>query len=130
MKIGTLAKAVGCHVETVRYYEKKGLLPASTKAANNYGEYSETHLKFLRLIRHAKSLGFSQPQIRELVHLATNKEDACNKVQQLTLKNLDAISSKMSDLQKMQKALRLMSEACEKNLHRDCPVLEHLISET
>jgi len=129
MKIGALSKAVGCHVETVRYYEKEGLLPPATRAANGYGEYSDTHLKLLRLIRHAKGLGFSQTQMRELVRLTRKQDSACDEVHQLTLAQLSVIAEKLRALRKMQKALKELSSACERNQHVDCPVLEHLVGD-
>lgn len=127
MKIGYLAKAIGCHVETVRYYEKEGLIPPAIKMANGYGDYSETHLKLLRLIRHAKSLGFSQQSVRELVELATNEGGACAEVHQLTNKQLDVVRHRLAGLRKMQKNLERLSTACEQNEQENCPVLEQLI---
>lgn len=128
MRIGVLAKSVGCHVETVRYYEKEGLLPPALKAPNGYGLYSEIHLKVLRLIRHAKGLGFSQPQIRELVRLATNKDNPCDNVYRLTEAQLTIIDAKLRELQHMRNALKRLSAACRKNEDGDCPVLEYLVS--
>jgi len=126
MKIGTLAKAVGCHVETVRYYEKEGLLPPARRFANGYGEFTDTHLQLLRLIRHAKGLGFSQPQIRELVRLTIAKDNACEEVHRITLAQLDVVGEKLRSLRKIQNVLRKLSVACEQNEHADCPVLEQL----
>ena len=94
MKIGALAKSAGCHVETVRYYEKEGLLPPSAKLANGYSEYADLHLKLLLLIRHAKDFGFTQKQIRELVQLATSQNSPCEEVHQLTLAQLEVIEAK------------------------------------
>jgi DNA-binding transcriptional MerR regulator len=128
MRIGTLAKSVGCHVETVRYYEKEGLIPPAKKAANGYGMYSESHLKVLRLIRNAKDLGFSQIQIRELSHLALLQNRACNEVYQLTKTQLVTIDQKLEDLKVMRKTLKSLSVTCEQNSNDNCPVLERLAS--
>ncbi len=129
MKIGRLAKAVNCHVETVRYYEKEGQLPSSEKSANGYGEYSDVHLNLLRLIRHSKDLGFPQKQVRELVRLAISHDASCNEVHQLTLTQLEFIKEKLKGLRKMQKDLSLLSKACEQNKHQDCPVLNLLVQD-
>ena len=126
MKISKLANAVGCHVETVRYYEKIGLLPPSAKSSNGYGEYSDDHLKLLRLIRHSKDLGFSQKQIRELVQLATSQDSLCEEVHHLTLAQLDFVKSKLKMLKNIQKELTTLSKACKQNKLHDCPVLDHL----
>lgn len=127
MKIGALAKAVGCHVETVRYYEKAGLLPPVPRAANGYSEFSDVHLQLLRLIRHAKELGFSRPQVRELVQLARTEGSACDDVHQITLAQLDVVAEKLRGLRRLQSALKKLSIACEKNMLADCPVLEQLV---
>jgi DNA-binding transcriptional MerR regulator len=105
MRIGTLAKSVDCHVETVRYYEKEGLIPPAKKAPNGYGMYCDSHLKVLRLIRNAKNLGFSQVQIRELSQLALLQNRACNEVYQLTKIQLITIDQKLKDLKMMKKAI-------------------------
>jgi DNA-binding transcriptional MerR regulator len=128
MQIGTLAKSVDCHVETVRYYEKEGLIPPAVKAPNGYGIYSEIHLKVLRLIRNAKSLGFSQTQIRELSHLALLQNHSCNEVYQLTKTQLATIDQKLEDLKLMRKTLKSLSITCEQNSNDDCPMLERLAS--
>ncbi len=127
MKIGKLAKTVDCHVETVRYYEKQGLLPPAKKSANGYGNYSENHLRLLRLIRHAKGLGFSQTQVRQLVQLASGREGACDDVHELTLEQLHVVDSKLRELSKMKEALVRFSKACEENQDKDCPVLDELV---
>jgi DNA-binding transcriptional MerR regulator len=128
MRIGTLAKAVGCHVETVRYYEKEGLIPPAKKAINGYGIYSDNHLKVLRLIRNAKTLGFSQIQIRELGQLALLQDRACNEVYQLTKNQLVTIDQKLKDLKMMRKTLKSLSVTCKQNSYESCPVLEQLAS--
>jgi DNA-binding transcriptional MerR regulator len=128
MRIGTLAKAVGCHVETVRYYEKEGLIPPAKKATNGYGIYSDNHLKVLRLIRNAKTLGFSQIQIRELGQLALLQDRACNEVYQLTKNQLVTIDQKLKDLKMMRKTLKSLSVTCKQNSYKSCPVLEQLAS--
>jgi len=129
MKIGALAKAVGCHVETVRYYEQKGLLPPAKHLANGYREFSDVHLQLLRLIRHAKGLGFSQPQIRELVRLSRSQVNACEEVHEITLAQLDVVAEKLRSLRKIQNTLRTLATACEQNKHADCPVLEQFVGD-
>ncbi len=128
MKIGALAKAVGCHVETVRYYEKEGLIPPAKKAPNGYGIYSDRHLKILRLIRNAKNLGFSQVQIRELGQLALLQGRACNEVHELTKNQLVTIDQKLQDLMVMRKTLESLSATCEVSSNQNCPTLERLAS--
>jgi DNA-binding transcriptional MerR regulator len=128
MRIGILASSANCHVETVRYYEKEGLIPPANKAPNGYGMYSDSHLKVLRLIRNAKNLGFSQIQIRELSQLALLQNRGCNEVYQLAKKQLIAIDQKSDNLKMMRKTLKSLSDSCEGNANENCPALEQLAS--
>ena len=129
MRIGVIARSVGCHVETVRYYEKVGLIPPALRQSNGYGIYSQQHLELLRLIRHAKDLGFSQQQIRNLSQLATQPGNACQEVHRLTKNQLAIIEEKMAKLRKMKRDLRALSRGCETNGLEGCPALERLIVE-
>ena len=127
MRIGAIAKQVGCHVETIRYYEKQGLIPPAPREANGYGKYSDHHLELLRLIRHAKDLGFSQDQIRSLSHMASNQNNACEEVHRLTVNQLAIIDEKITLLKEMKKDLQTLSRSCEKNNRQGCPALSSLI---
>lgn len=127
MKIGVLAKAVNCHVETVRYYVKKGLLPPHSKASNGYGEYSETHLKLLRLIRYSKRLGFSQEQSRELVQLVESKNIHCEEVRGLIATQSEIVEEKIRSLKKLQLALTQISNDCQNCADSDCSVFDEIM---
>ena len=129
MQIGELGNAVNCSVETIRYYEKVGLLPLPTRAANGYRIYNDEHLKFLRLIRRARSLGFSQEQVRELYALATSQDSPCNEVWELTKKQLEFGKEKQKELRRVGRALKKLADACERDNHATCPILEELISD-
>ena len=128
MRIGELGRAVNCSVETIRYYEKAGLLPPSDRADNGYRTYNEMHLKLLRLIRRTRALGFSQAQVREFVALATSQESPCNEVWDLTKSQLNIINEKQKELRRVSRALKKLGNACEQNNHASCPVLDELIS--
>lgn len=126
MRIGQIAKAVDCHVETVRYYEKIGMLSLPLRSPNGYRDYTTEHLKQLRLIRRARSLGFSQNEVRSLVELASANKDQCDQVYNLTLKQLNVIDTKLREMQRIKKALRSLATACEEGDHENCPVLDDL----
>lgn len=130
VKISVLAKAVDCHVETVRYYEKKGILPPCDRAPNGYGEYSDTHLRLLRLIRYAKALGFSQVQIRDLVRLATNRGRRCDEAHRLIIVQLDLIQEKMESLKNLKKCLTQISSDCKRSDFTDCSVFDQIMGGT
>lgn len=129
MKIGELAKITNCHVETIRYYHKIGLLFKAEKMANGYGRYSEKHLAHLRLIRRAKGLGFSQSQMSELVKLAKRRTESCDSVHTLTTRQLQNVKNKIQALEEIKTALTTLLIACENNTLDDCPALTELLSE-
>ena len=130
MKIGALAKAVNCHVETVRYYEKIGLLPPCDRAQNGYGEYSVVHLKLLRLIRYSKELGFSQKQVRELVALAGRKNIGCDAAHKMIVAQSEVVEQKIKSLVKLKNALRKISIDCNRSGRTDCPAFEDIMTGT
>ena len=129
MQIGKLAKAVNCHIETVRYYEKVGLLSPPERKANGYRDYTQSHLQHLRLIRRARSLGFSQDEVRSLVELTNVNDNPCDKVHGMALQQLSVINGKLKEMKEMKKALRRLADACESGNHQSCPVLDELIAE-
>ncbi len=93
LTIGELAKRAAVNRETVRYYERRRLLPRPSRSVSGYRIYSEDALKRLRFIRHAKALGFSLREIRELLALRVNSVGACAKVQERT-------ATKIADIDK------------------------------
>ena len=128
MRISEIATATHCHPETVRYYQKVGLLRASNRDANGYGRYTQEHLANLRLLRRAKSLGFSQAEMRELVALSEAEHESCERVRELTQKQLTSLEEKITQLSQIQAALRQLEEACENNTLNTCPALAEMLS--
>ena len=129
MRIGELAQAVGCHIETVRYYEKVGLIPVSARKPNGYRDYSARHLQYLRLVRRAKSLGFSQQEVHELVNLIEIKDRSCDQVFSIVTKQMTVLDEKLKEIRRLKTALTDLSSACEEGKHSDCPALEELLQE-
>ncbi len=129
MQIGELAHAVDCSVETVRYYEKAGLIPPAHRATNGYRIYNGIHLKLLRLIRRARSLGFSQEQVFALTTLANSQDSSCNEVLAITRQQLVLVKLKQRELQRVARALKKLVGSCEQGDHTSCPVLDELISD-
>jgi DNA-binding transcriptional MerR regulator len=123
MKIGELAKSVDCHVETVRYYEKEGMLSEPPRSGNGYRVYTGQHLRQLRLIRHAKDLGFSQDQVKNLIRLAFDVDDPCDDVHELTIAQVASVDDKINELKRLKSALISMQKACEAGNHKSCPSL-------
>ena len=129
MRIGELAQAVGCHIETVRYYEKIGLIPMSARKPNGYRDYSDKHLHYLRLVRRAKSLGFSQSEVQELVNLIEVKGNSCEQVFSMVTKQITVLNEKLKEIRRMKKSLTDLSAACEEGRYNDCPALDELLQD-
>ena len=123
---GKLASASGCHVETVRYYERVGLLPKPSRTPSGYRVYNEEHVNLLNFIQHAKALGFSPEQIRELIELSDHKNNKTHSdVKKLTEAHISNVAGKIKDLQKIKKRLVDISFYCdgsEKSVD-SCPIL-------
>ena len=129
--IGDLAKGTGTKVVTVRYYEHIGLLPVPSRTAGNYRTYSNEHMRRLRFIRRCRDLGFTLDQIRDLLRLSSRKEEDCAEVDHITAQHLLAIEQKISDLKRLAKELRRLSDCCEgKGIIADCRIIETLSPST
>jgi len=129
MKIGELAKAVDCHVETVRYYEKEGMLSEPPRSVNGYRMYTPQHLRQLRLIRRARDLGFPQEQVKSLIRLAHDVDSPCDDVYELTKSQVVNVDEKIKELKRLKSALVSMKKACEAGNQKSCPSLDNLFCE-
>ena len=101
---GQLAKQASVNRETVRYYERRRLLQRPSRSVTGYRVFSDDALRRLRFIRHAKILGFSLEEIRELLALQINSIDSCERVRQRTLAKIADIERKIEALQRMRRA--------------------------
>ena len=126
---GRLATHTGCNIETIRYYEKVGLMPPPARTAAGYRTYSDEHLRRLNFIQRARALGFSGVQIRGLLELTEAGADKTRAdVKALTQAHIDEISLKIKDLQKIRKRLSQISSFCDGSSQSasTCPILESL----
>lgn len=129
LTIGKLARAAGVAVETVRFYERKGLIADPPRRSSGYREYSEEVVRRLRFIRRAKELGFSLREIEELLALRTGPA-TCGEVREQISAKLADIKERVRDLNRMGSALEELHTLCEStDPLGDCPILE-LIEET
>ena len=94
MRIGELAKATGTKAETIRYYEREGILPAADRTHSNYRDYSNNHLAALTFVRRARQLGFSMAQVRELLALSDHDDNPCQDVDRLVQQQLAEVESR------------------------------------
>lgn len=124
--IGKLAAAAGANLETVRYYERIGLMPEPGRAANGYRRYGIEHLSRLKFVRRARELGFSIEEIRTLLDLAAPSNRACAEVRDLTLAHLADVQAKIADLRRLEDVLRTTVAECSGARTPVCPVLSML----
>lgn len=124
--IGQIAKAGNCQVQTIRYYEQIGLIPAPERTAGNQRIYRQAHRDRLNFIRHSRELGFSLDQIREILALSDNPDHSCTDVDVIARSHLADVDSKIKRLQGMKKELKRMIEQCAGDQVADCRIIEVL----
>lgn len=126
LKIGELAKATGTKVETVRYYERIGLLPEAERTSGNYRSYAPAHLDQLNFIRHARRLGFDIADIRSLLDLADQPERDCAEVDRIASGHLQAVEDKIARLALLREELNRMIGQCRGGSVGNCRIIETL----
>ena len=126
MRIGELAKATGTKAETIRYYEREGILPAADRTDSNYRDYSDQHLATLILVRRARALGFTMAQVRELLALSDHEDKPCRDVDQLVQRQLGEVARKIADLTSLQDELQHMLRSCQADRIGECRIVESL----
>lgn len=128
--IGSVAQRTGTNVETIRYYERVGLLPAPARSAGGYRLYGVDHVKRLTFIRRARALGFSIAQVRTLLRLADERKRPCAEVSAVAHAHLEDVRAKIADLKAMERVLKETVAQCANGTRARCPVIEALYRET
>lgn len=124
MSIGELARSAQVPIDTVRYYEKQGLMPLVKRRASGYREYDADALRRLRFIRRAKALGFSLENIAELLALREQSGQGVRRVRAIAQRKLAEVEQKIDELQRMRKALSHLAAACPgQGRAEECPIL-------
>lgn len=126
LSIGSLAKATGTKVETIRCYESIGLLAAPARTKNNYRAYTPQHLARLSFIRRARALGFSIDQVQELLELADQKDISCKAVDAIAREHLAEIDRKLRDLNTLRFELSNVIVQCGHGTISECRIIETL----
>jgi MerR family mercuric resistance operon transcriptional regulator len=126
LSIGALSKQSGVNIETIRYYEKIGVMPAPARSAGGYRIYALDHLKRLGFIRRGRQLGFSLDELRGLLHLVDGHAYTCAEVHALTLQHLTEVRHKIADLRRLERVLADMAAQCTEDLVPECPVIDAL----
>ncbi len=126
LMIGTVAEQTGCKVETIRFYEKEKMLPQPKRSEGGHRLYTIELIDRLKFIRRCRELGFTLNEIRELLSLVDSKEVSCARVKTIADLRLEDVRRKISDLRKMERTLRTLSEQCAGGDTPECPIVESL----
>ena len=127
MRRGELAQRSSCNVETVRFYEKRGLLQAPPRTAGGHRDYAPEHLSRLTFIRRSRELGFTLDRVRNLLALVDGRDWTCAEVRAMTLEHLADVRRKIADLRKMAQILKDMAEQCDGGAVPECPIVDALL---
>ena len=120
-----MAKGAGVGVETVRFYEREGLLPEPPRRSSGYRQYSPEELRRLQFIRRTKELGFSLEEIRELLELRVDPRTSCGEIKHRAEAKMADMDRKLAELQRMKKALGRLASSCSgKGPTSACPILD------
>ena len=123
LPIGQAARRSGVNVETIRFYERGGLLDAPPRTAGGHRVYDGPRVKRLAFVRRSRELGFTLDQIRGLLALADERETSCSQVESLARGHLGEIRGRIADLARMEAVLAAMIERCAGGTIPECPIL-------
>ena len=126
MKIGELAKLTDAQVETIRYYEREGLLPAPARSDGNYRLYTQTHVERLTFIRNCRSLDMTLEEIRSLLNLRDSPQDQCQSVNALIDEHIQHVNDRIASLQALQIQLLDLRQRCSDGAPDHCGILDRL----
>ncbi|ETW95374.1 MAG: MerR family transcriptional regulator [Candidatus Entotheonella gemina] len=127
LTIGKVARRAGVGVETVRFYEREGLITAPSRSVSGYRQYPEQTVARIRFVRRAKALGFSLREVRELLSLRVDPERSSAEVKARAQAKIADIEQRIRTLRRMKKTLVELTDACDGcGAMRDCPILDAL----
>ena len=126
LTMGQLSKRTGCNIETIRYYERIGLLPAPPRTQGGHRLYGESDLRRLAFIRRSRELGFTVDEVRSLLRLVDDRSYTCAEVRSLTLEHLTEVRKKIADLRRLRKTLAGIVARCAGDTVPECPVIDAL----
>lgn len=126
VKIGAVAHKTGMGVETIRYYEKIGILPQPDRAINRYRLYGDDHIRRLFFIKRCRELGFSLETVRSLLALADDSHRTCDQVRDVAQVHLRGVKERIEDLHNIESALQELISSCEGGPSPECTIIETL----
>lgn len=126
LSIGSLSQQSGVNIETIRYYEKIGVMPKPRRSAGGYRVYAPEHVKRLHFVRRGRELGFGLEELRGLLCLVDGHSYTCAEVHGLTVEHLKDIRQKIADLKKLERVMSNMAASCTRDRIPECPVIDAL----
>lgn len=127
MKIGQLAMVSGCSIQTIRYYEKEGLLNPPSRSEGNFRLYDEKALKELEFVKHCRSLDIPLSEIKTLLELKNRPEESCSSINDLIANQLDSVNQRIRELRALKSELQIMKKACSSdNTVERCGIIKSL----
>lgn len=127
MRIGELAAQAGVDVQTIRYYEKEGLMAEPHRAESGYRQYRREHLETLQFIRHCRSLDISLAEVRTLLDFREHPERTCADVDRLIAKHIEQLHQRISQMQQLEQQLKVLQLRCgEQRTAAECGILQSL----
>lgn len=128
MRIGELAQRTGVEVDTIRYYEKSGLLPSPPRQGNGYREYGEQHIERLAFIRHCRALDMPLIDVKRLLDCVVHPEADCGDINRLIDSQLERVRKRLNSMQALEKQLVALRAQCDENsTARECGILHELV---
>ena len=126
LSVGALARVAGTRTETIRWYERIGLLAAPDRTSGNYRVYGPTHLARLSFVRRARDLGFSLDQVRALLRLSDQRDRPCEEINRIARGHLAEVERKAADLAALGRELRHIIGECKHGIVAQCRIIEAL----
>ena len=129
LRIGELGKATGVDIETIRYYEKAGLLPNPTRSSNGYRAYGQAHLERLAFIRHCRALDIPLADIKRLLEYVANPAADCGDIDRLIDAQLARVRARLKSMRALERQLAALRDSCDTHhAASECGILHELIA--
>jgi Hg(II)-responsive transcriptional regulator len=126
MWISEAAEQAGVNVQTLRYYERRGLLPKPPRRASGYREFPDDAIRVVRFIKRAQDLGFSLDEVVELLRLRRNAGRNRERIRAVAERRIRQIDQKLGELERMKRALKTLVHSCHEGTTIECPIIEAL----
>ncbi len=128
MRIGELAKRSGCSVQTIRYYEKEGLLSSASRSAGNFRLYDQNGLDRLTFIKRCRNLDLSLKEVKQLLKLSHTPKSTCDKVNQMVEQHIEHVEERITELENLRSQLLRLRGNCSENRTVDqCGIIKNLV---